>query len=91
VAVPPGFRVPTSKVVTVWVQSLSEYNPKLIVLIVPLSIAPFRGMVLFVLRTAAVVRVRVSAVTTNAITAAVGIFLSLVIGFPTYGVMSRKY
>jgi hypothetical protein len=49
------------------------------------------GKVLFVLRTAAVVRVNASAVTTNAITAAVGIFLSFAIDFRTHGVMSRKY
>ena len=71
VAVSPGLRAPTFRSVTVWVHSLSEYTPRLIAFIVP-----FSGTVWFVLRTAAVVSVRASAVATNAITAMVDIFFS---------------
>ena len=73
VPVPPGLRVPTFRDVQVCVQPLSEYTPRLTAFIVP-----FRGRVWFVLRTAAVVRVRARAVIANAIIAMLGIFLGFI-------------
>lgn len=76
VAVPPGFRDPTLRDVTVWVQPLSEYTPKLIAFIVP-----FRGTVWLVLSRAAVVRVSASAVIVRAITDSAGVFLICIYWF----------
>jgi len=82
VAVPPGLRVPTFRVVTVCVHALSEYTPRFTAVIVP-----FRGTVWLVLRSAAVVSVRASAVIVSAIIVVLGIFLrfmmSFLIGFPS--------
>ena len=76
VAVLPGLRAPTFRANAICVQSMSEYTPRFTVVNVP-----FRGTVLFALRTAAVVTVRAIAVITNAITAMLGIFLNCMVWF----------
>jgi hypothetical protein len=53
VAVPPGFSVPTFKAVQFCVQSLFEYTPTFMVVIVPL-----RGTVWYALSSPAVITVR---------------------------------
>jgi len=68
VAVLPGLRVPTVRVVAGCVQALSVYTPRFTAFMVP-----FRGTV-WVLRSAAVVTVRNSPAIARAITAALGIF-----------------
>ena len=71
--------VPTARDVTVWVQALSEYTPRLTAFIVPL-----KGTVWLLLRTAAVVSVSASAVIVSAIIAMVGVFVSFIRLFPNF-------
>ena len=90
-AVPPGLRVPTFRAVTVCVHALSEYTPRFTAFIVP-----FRGTVWLVLRTAAVVSVRASAVIVSAIITCAGYFFKVHDEFhdlcsPQFYITSRKY
>lgn len=85
-AVLPGLRVPTVRVVAGCVQALSVYTPRFTAFMVP-----FRGRVWLVLRSAAVVTVRNSPAIARAITAALGIFWYSMVCSPQSYIVNSKY